>query len=512
MPPCSHNESRCYTCAVGLRRSRTRARLVAVVGGTVAAVATIELALQGISLAVWLSLPRTSPVTDKVDASSDQHRDVILCVGDSNTFGVGATHRTNSYPSLLAEHLEADWPGRFRVVNAGIPGRNSRELLLKLPKQLEQHAPTVVCVLVGVNDLWTYPKRVAPEELDAGHFPIRWRTRRLVLLAIHALTPRPALASHTAPLHPVDRDTGLIGVWHNRAAGLELAFTGDGILRIGQTDSGWTQISERELRLTGPDGPPVRAQYLLLDGQLIFSGGGLPNLAFQHGPLTNGDAPSPDLEAIEHELSVLMEEWYNAENRDRVLALVERAVALESDPTKRGAYLRSVGMLPMPGRDKLIWLMRASLNDGLYQPVEVWIHAHTSTREEFLQTARAALDIEQRSDLSGFELAWRRAANRDGSKAPDILKDHLRRIVDRCHRAGARVLIMDYMRPIEAVSRGLDQFAGDPRVERVRLDHIFDKALETADRQDLFIPDGHCNDRGYVIMARAIFEKLAAML
>ena len=76
----------------------------------------------------------------------------ILCVGDSFTAGLGASHDT-SYPAHLDRVLRRNNPDmRFVVYNCGIPGQISSELSERLNKNLQRFMPDLLIVLVGVND------------------------------------------------------------------------------------------------------------------------------------------------------------------------------------------------------------------------------------------------------------------------------------------------------------------------------------------------------------------------
>jgi lysophospholipase L1-like esterase len=69
----------------------------------------------------------------------------VLALGDSLTFGTGATPQT-SYPAELAR-LTA-----WSVVNAGVPGDTSGGALQRLPDLLQEHGPGLVVVSIGGND------------------------------------------------------------------------------------------------------------------------------------------------------------------------------------------------------------------------------------------------------------------------------------------------------------------------------------------------------------------------
>ena len=86
----------------------------------------------------------------------------ILCLGDSNTYGVWLEDRARAYPAQL-ERLwnEALESPQVEVLNLGYPGLNSSRLLIHLPELLDALRPDHVIVMVGNNDFWT-----APVEID----------------------------------------------------------------------------------------------------------------------------------------------------------------------------------------------------------------------------------------------------------------------------------------------------------------------------------------------------------
>ena len=87
----------------------------------------------------------------------------VLCLGDSNTYGLYLPDRAQAYPQTF----EALWnervaSPRIEVLNLGYPGTNSSRLRRDLPRMLEAFAPDVVILMVGSNDYWTAPVDVAP--------------------------------------------------------------------------------------------------------------------------------------------------------------------------------------------------------------------------------------------------------------------------------------------------------------------------------------------------------------
>jgi len=100
------------------------------------------------------------------EVAENAQKDVVLCLGDSFTFGLGA-ETGQSYPSQLGDLLEKDTSmGEPIVINMGKPGQNSWQLKNVYFDTVEEYTPRVVVVLVGLNNTWNfvgYKKRYAAE-------------------------------------------------------------------------------------------------------------------------------------------------------------------------------------------------------------------------------------------------------------------------------------------------------------------------------------------------------------
>jgi lysophospholipase L1-like esterase len=97
----------------------------------------------------------------------------ILCVGDSNTYGL-YLEREDAYP----QQLEALWnesvdSPKVEVLNLGFPGTNSSRILSEYAGLLETLRPDVVIILVGANDFWTVPVAVREPGQGSGGSALR---------------------------------------------------------------------------------------------------------------------------------------------------------------------------------------------------------------------------------------------------------------------------------------------------------------------------------------------------
>ena len=80
---------------------------------------------------------------------------VILCVGDSCTWGLGTDQKRYGYPVQLANLLAKRHPEtKSRVVNMGFPGANSSQINRRFEGWLRLHDPDLCIILIGNNDVW----------------------------------------------------------------------------------------------------------------------------------------------------------------------------------------------------------------------------------------------------------------------------------------------------------------------------------------------------------------------
>lgn len=70
----------------------------------------------------------------------------VLVLGDSISYGVGAAPGED-FPTLLA--AATGW----QVINAGVPGDTTADGLRRLPELLDRHAPQLLLVALGGNDI-----------------------------------------------------------------------------------------------------------------------------------------------------------------------------------------------------------------------------------------------------------------------------------------------------------------------------------------------------------------------
>lgn len=101
---------------------------------------------------------------------------LVVALGDSLTFGYGAS-KNNDYPSILAQ--KTGW----RIVNAGVNGDTTADVLKRLPDVLSQN-PKLVLLSIGGNDvLKRVPKNTTENNLMTIIRKIQQQNIDVVLIA-----------------------------------------------------------------------------------------------------------------------------------------------------------------------------------------------------------------------------------------------------------------------------------------------------------------------------------------
>ena len=251
---------------LGLARLRKPVLCVLVIA------AGIELILQAAAASIWFS-------------HKPQPRHLVLCIGDSYTFGNGATTSEFSYPAVLETLLRQD-DKTWQVVNAGWPDLDSRDTALALPNQLLRYRPSVVYILVGARDFLTRPKAAPPgiAKAVAYDFPLILRTPLLFESLAHQSTDL-YVSSQAALWHELHvikfrwrhlSGPSPAGTWLYQKQVVRIQ--SDGTVRFGGLEFRW-DTSGNQLDLfpvNGNTAPAMHFRWARQGRALLIQGGGFP--------------------------------------------------------------------------------------------------------------------------------------------------------------------------------------------------------------------------------------------
>ena len=122
----------------------------------------------------------------------EQASAVVLCLGESTTQGRADTSWPLALQALLDQRLGA---GRVKVVNRGVSGTNSRDIVARLPTDLDDWRPDLVISMVGINDHCLSPWEGALDAIPAPDAVVvpdtPWRVVKLAWWTWRALHGTP---------------------------------------------------------------------------------------------------------------------------------------------------------------------------------------------------------------------------------------------------------------------------------------------------------------------------------
>ncbi len=118
----------------------------------------------------------------------------VVCLGDSNTYGV-YVDKSQAWPAQLEAAWNADGKaGPIQVLNLGFPGTNSSRVRNQFPRVLEAVRPSLVLIMIGINDIWIPPEPLEGDAAAIGELAWRYsRVYRFGYMLAHWLHPPPPL-------------------------------------------------------------------------------------------------------------------------------------------------------------------------------------------------------------------------------------------------------------------------------------------------------------------------------
>ena len=135
----------------------------------------------------------------------------IVCFGDSVTQGVPHVHVQDTFPMVLERRLNmrAARSDYVRCINSGVGGENTAEGLARLKAAVLDHAPALVVVEFGLNDIRYEPEKTIPPEAFAANL---WTMSAEITAAgatVIFTTPNPIINA----FHGYSKDTDYYDRW-----------------------------------------------------------------------------------------------------------------------------------------------------------------------------------------------------------------------------------------------------------------------------------------------------------
>jgi lysophospholipase L1-like esterase len=485
-----------------------RAALLA--AGIVIPLALLEAVLQ---VAAFITIGAADEV--RAERADGEGLCTVLCVGDSFTYGVGVSVREKAYPAQLEEILNRSG-GSWQVINAGWPGRNSSEMVQRLPAWLEKEEPDHVCILIGRNNRWNRAEtELALPSLEGGideahRWQWKFRTFRLLTL-----------------------------LWANLTGGREQeeAPRGEGIFPseepASRPDEPFPALAEAKRLLSRLEND--KAKRLLDDSasRIVASGNqeAIARLAELYGRLWENEktievclagieacGPSAAFSyMLVRPLASTGREQEALSRADEAIALQDRAK--DSAPLYRArAFVHTRMGNALKAFADMLTAFSFHGNEGFLEndldTIKPDLRQNWKHIQGFVDGLALDEGIRKRAlDLTALVVLGESGKVRqEGDSAfANKLKADLVHGVKLVRTAGAVPLLLTYPRTLREVDRCVKEAAAESKAVLVDLIPVFKTLLEQEDPAIYFIPDGHPTDSGYQVIARYLAEVIRSI-
>jgi len=476
------------------RLRRYLERSAALLAGAVVTLIVLELVLRAAGSLYW---------REDVDPAVFEGRTGrrVLCLGDSFTYGVGASANMD-YPAQLQALLREDPDlSDTLVVNGGIGASNSRQALQRLGQFLEAGRIDLVVVMTGPRNSDNFQGFVEEDAPRQGPLDQLRIVRFARYVASEGIAQR-AQATAGDPLAAWDSYLR----WHAAHGGLGLP------------------ASERDEFLRGAD---LLRHALYADAEAVFQaglerhGGGAPfcwglseALRGQHrleeaeAVLKDGIEQTPD----DPFLYVALSEVLNDLGTSGETGLMYMTRGLEEVADCAALHCAHASFLFGTDRfERATKGLRLDPNEAICYP-EVILGAEQSGQgpplywllqelAEDSAMARGHLQLLQHQDPDQVVREW--------------LRSDLDAMVDLCESHGTAVVFQAFphldqreeLAPSALANRCMETVAGERGLPLVNPQPAFEEYYERhGQTPGLFGDDGHPNDAGYGLMAQAVFD------
>lgn len=512
-------------------------RVAAVLFGILIGLLLLEGTLQALAYATLRrAREEQRPSSERAQSFSGRR---VLCVGDSYTYGIGSKSREGSYPSRLEEYLRSgEGQESWIVVNEGWPSRNSQELDALLPNLLQKYDPDWVVVLIGINDRWNEARpadsaAVAPPA-DPRTWTWKWRTKRLFEIAWANLRGNRNRGASTEESPPAAPDSTIAAAADSAPRGLVSPASegGEDSVDVAETQSRaaesdtvsalrarlWhavesdtskepTQEQRKEVYAVAEKARRMESEELTIDVVEAYSQLKMHAFAVQEGlaALKRYGESARLTRALVHPLQ-------RTQQDQEALRFAERAVELDSLDAENWRVLAAARFqIPDPhaGLRALLEFHKRGGDDAvLARQIRARNLAATISPPELEQAIHdAGLDETRATKVRQLFGTMGETSETEGA-----LLSHLSAIV-RCIRDhGARPLLLNYPTPGALAPAAQNQSIADVAeregIPFLDLRMLLEQASAGRPREEFFISDGHCTDRGYDVVAKTVAAKL----
>ena len=411
-----------------------------------------------------------------VKTEKDQRK--IYCYGDSFTFGIGVIP-SQSYPAQLQKLCDNRLKDKnIAIINRGFPGANSSTILKHIKQEVSLEKPECIIFLGGCDNFYNF------QDMD-------FSSRDINLKLSHLLKVDSFLSY--SRIYKIVK-YGILSTFNSKfKEGYLLKnkiSTKKAVLSLTR-DSKNKYLETRKLIGKFKKGTIDRKEYQILAS--IYSIKGRYKVAeviYKRGLSVFQNEPDLLLNFGQYYESIYL---YN-------YAIKQYERILELEPTNRNAYhclassYRATGeyQKALEATNKLLEI--DSKNRAVFYK-KGWIYMDLKEHDKALQNFKNANEAipNELKELKALDVLL-----------VEILHRDLIELIRLTNLSDIRLVFVKY--PDIPLDNIIDNVSKNYNIPLVDLSLKFSKILEREKRPDYFWPDGHCNKRGYAIIAEAAFD------
>ncbi|MDD2714674.1 MAG: tetratricopeptide repeat protein [Candidatus Wallbacteria bacterium] len=477
----------------------------------------------------------------------------IFCCGDSFTFGYGVT-QGKDYPSMLQEMLNKDIQLRkFTVSNLGVSGGNTRKVMQRLESQLPA-SPKIILVQAGMrnySDFSGYPEKGNPV----------WQLIRF--LSDNARSMK-LFRSLLLNLRDKTNDLSWFQIWNFLIESLttKVEYLHPPLSRPGEGEIPTQPHTSEIVANDDPlkqglealdSGRPRTAIKLFREAIRLHPGNTAPliGLAESFDALSRPDLCREWLESAlklpdnGNSCNALGEFYYDQKKYSAALTILSEGISRHPDHAMLHYNLGRVHSR-LNDLANTIRCFDQALSLHLSDPESLadiyvlkgLIKSQSRNAAERQEAEKYFLDAEALTPGSAYLLNsmaeyyqrqenlvkageyFRKAGNRqalswikrlislefDRQKIGDWLRTDYREFISEAQKHGSAILFLNYPEDEIKEMREVAEKFGIPLIDlKTGFDDLWKNGMN---RDDFFLPDGHCNAEGNRVMAEIVFETL----
>lgn len=399
----------------------------------------------------------------RIAPKTAENKKTILCIGDSFVWGHGADS-AHSYPRQLEKLLGE----KFRVINAGVSGQNTSQLLNSFESLIDSYNPEMVIILTGSANFWNYEGFDAYLRDNGSLNFLRGYVYRSSIYKLMKL---------------------FYSDWRNRLIPQE---SEEGLHR------GLTKMVNEDNANAGWD--------YLMQGNIQMA------LSCFEKDTREADCSPRSYCGIA---------WIYKGEKKYAEALEYYQKAVESNPSYVDAYAYAGECCEYQGKNKeaIEWYKRGILakpeaeenfNYGKIVKAVIDSNEKDSQNDVLLFLKDIALTLPKRNRLicSSIKIMEENIKRSSESAVERWIEKDIMKIVKMSSGKNSAVILMNYPGEFKQLNGLLRNVAQQLSVPFVDIHNSFSLLAKHGDMTAYFVPDGHCNARGYGVIAEEIYKKM----